>query len=76
MIIDVSELVRWCFSNVRIKSDHNDNSKPDKAQKAQKIDCVISMLEALGTYLAKSGGFDISSLLSDVLEQQKQSADK
>ena len=70
VIIDLSELVRWCFSNVRIKSDHNDNAKPDKAQKAQKIDCVISMLESLGAYLAKSGGFDISSLLSDVLEQK------
>jgi phage terminase large subunit-like protein len=31
VIIDVSELVRWCFSNVRIKSDHNDNSTVDKA---------------------------------------------
>ena len=26
------------------------------------------MLEALGAYLAKSGGLDISSLLSDVLK--------
>lgn len=68
VIIDVSELVRWCFSNVRIKSDHNDNCKPDKQSKMQKIDCVISMLEALGAYLAKSGGLDISSLLSDVLK--------
>ena len=76
VIIDVSELVRWCFSNVRIKSDHNDNCKPDKQSKMQKIDCVISMLEALGAYLAKSGGLDISSLLSDVLEQQNQTTDK
>lgn len=76
VIIDVSELVRWCFSNVRIKSDHNDNCKPDKQSKMQKIDCVISMLEALGAYLAKSGGFDISSLLSDVLDQSKTDSDK
>ena len=76
VIIDVSELVRWCFCNVRIKSDHNDNCKPDKQSKMQKIDCVISMLEALGAYLAKSGGFDISSLLSDVLDQSKTDSDK
>ena len=31
VIIDVSDLVRWCFANVRIKSDHNDNSTVDKA---------------------------------------------
>jgi len=61
---------------VRIKSDHNDNCKPDKQSKMQKIDCVISMLEALGAYLAKSGGFDISTLLNDVLEQQNQTTDK
>jgi phage terminase large subunit-like protein len=67
VIIDLSDIVRWCFSNVRIKSDHNDNCKPDKNTKAQKIDCVISMLEALGSYLAKSGGFDISALISDVI---------
>jgi len=70
VIIDLSEVVRWCFSNVRIKSDHNDNTKPDKSTKAQKIDCVISMLEALGAYLARSGGPDVSALLADVLEQR------
>ena len=69
VIIDVSELVRWCFSNVRIKSDHNDNSTVDKAQKAQKIDAVVSMLEALGAYLSRETGFDISQLISDVIEQ-------
>lgn len=31
VIIDVSDLVRWCFSNVRIKTDHNDNATVDKA---------------------------------------------
>lgn len=50
-----------------MKVDHNDNAKPDKSSKQQKIDCVISMLEALGAYLAKNGGFDISALINDVL---------
>lgn len=71
VIIDLSEVVRWCFSNVRIKSDHNDNCKPDKSTKSTKIDCVISILEALGAYLARSGGPDVSGLLAEVLEQQR-----
>ena len=50
-----------------MKVDHNDNAKPDKSSKQQKIDLVISMLEALGAYLAKYGGFDISALINDVL---------
>ena len=69
VIIDVSELVRWCFSNVRIKTDNHDNATVDKAQKAQKIDVVVSMVEALGAYLSRVQGFDVSQLISDVVTQ-------
>lgn len=32
VIIDVSELVRWCFSNVRLRIDtRNDNATVDKS---------------------------------------------
>lgn len=31
VIIDISELVRWCFANVRIKTDNHDNATVDKA---------------------------------------------
>lgn len=49
IVIDDNEAVRWCFSNCTLKVDNNDNSKPVKAgTKHQKIDPVISMLEALG----------------------------
>lgn len=50
-------IVRWCFENATLKTDHNDNVKPIKSGKHKdglnpaKIDCVISMLEALGIYL-------------------------
>lgn len=52
-IIDVNPAVDWCFSNVEIMVDHNENQKPTKANgdKSAKIDPVISMLEALGAYL-------------------------
>lgn len=51
VVIDDNEITRWCFSNVSLKSDHNDNIKPVKTQDQQKIDGVIAMIQALGIYL-------------------------
>ena len=51
VVIDNNEITRWCFSNVTLKSDHNENIKPVKGSDMQKIDGVISMIEALGIYL-------------------------
>lgn len=49
IVIDDNEAVRWCFANCTLKVDNFDNSKPIKAgTREQKIDPVISMLEALG----------------------------
>lgn len=52
-IIDTNPCVKWCFANVELKYDYNDNCKPVKSQgdKAKKIDPVISILESLGGYL-------------------------
>jgi len=52
-IIDTNPCVKWCFANVELKFDYNDNCKPVKSQgdKAKKIDAVISILESLGGYL-------------------------
>ena len=52
VVLDNNEITRWCFSNVALKVDHNDNVKPIKGgTNMGKIDGVISCLEALGTYL-------------------------
>lgn len=51
VIIDNNEITRWCFSNVTLKSDHNENIKPVKGSDMMKIDGVIAMIEALGIYL-------------------------
>lgn len=52
LVIDNNEITRWMFRNVALKSDHNGNVKPNKgAGKDKKIDGVIAMIEALGTYL-------------------------
>ena len=54
VIIDDNEITRFCFSNVVLKSDWNDNVKPTKEDNQQKIDGVISMIEALGGYLTET----------------------
>lgn len=50
-VIDNNEITRWCFRNVEIKQDWNDNSKPVKSSRMKKIDGVISMIQSLGIYL-------------------------
>jgi phage terminase large subunit-like protein len=56
VIMDYNPVVRWCFNNVELKWDYNANCKPNKAidDKSKKIDPIIAMLEALGTYLNKN----------------------
>lgn len=57
-IIDYNTAVLWCFNNVKLKIDYNDNVKPDKNTYEQKIDPCISMCMALGGYLSE-GGIDV-----------------
>lgn len=51
VIIDANVVTRWCFANVVLKEDTNQNIKPIKNHKNQKIDIVISMLQSLGIFL-------------------------
>lgn len=51
VVIDDNEITRYCFRNVSLKFDHNDNCKPVKSVRQNKIDGVIAMLEALGIML-------------------------
>lgn len=54
VILDDNPITRWCFSNVELKVDHNENCKPIKEgmNKKKKIDGVIAILESLGGYLS------------------------
>lgn len=53
-----NDCVRWCFGNVTLKEDWNENVKPVKqGKKSGKIDTVIGMIEALGGYIADNGGY-------------------
>lgn len=52
VVLDDNEITRYCFRNVALKYDHNDNVKPVKGgSDMQKIDGVISIVESLGVYL-------------------------
>lgn len=53
VVIDDNEITRWCFSNVSLKLDYNENVKPIKTEKQQKIDGVVAMIQALGAYLGE-----------------------
>lgn len=48
--IDNNVITRHCFRNVVLSRDRNGNIKPSKQFNEKKIDGVISMLQALGTY--------------------------
>lgn len=51
VVIDDNPITRFCFQNVVLKYDHNDNVKPTKIENQNKIDGVIAMIQALGAYL-------------------------
>ena len=51
-VIDNNEITRFCFKNVTLKTDHNDNCKPVKGKdRMKKIDGVIAIIQSLGIYL-------------------------
>lgn len=60
VIIDTNPCTRWSFNNVELKHDMHDNVKPIKASGDynRKIDPIIAMIQALGTWLDKQGGSD------------------
>lgn len=57
-VIDKSMLFLWCMSCCYLRVDQNQNCKPDKATPNNKIDLVISAIEALSGYLSNPIGND------------------
>lgn len=51
VVLDDSEITRFCFRNVVLKSDYNGNVKPSKYIDKKKIDGVIAIIQALGCFL-------------------------
>ena len=54
VIIYDNPIDRFCFQNVVIKRDYNDNERPTKESYNQKIDGVMAMIMALGGYLTSN----------------------
>lgn len=55
VVIDDQNIIRWCFANVLIKTDENENRKPIKASKNQKIDIVIAFIQSIKLYMELTG---------------------
>jgi len=51
IVLDDNECTRFCFGNVVIKTDTNENEKATKLAYDNKIDICIAMIMALGSYL-------------------------
>ena len=51
VVIYDNPIDRFCFQNVVIKRDYNDNERPTKESYNEKIDGVMAMIMALGGYL-------------------------
>lgn len=51
VVIYDNPIDRFCFQNVVIKRDYNDNERPTKESYNNKIDGVMAMIMALGGYL-------------------------
>ena len=59
VIIDNNPIVRWNFQNVDMYTNSTGLRKPKKPKdKQQKIDSVITMMQALGNWLADGGDGD------------------
>lgn len=60
-VINKSAMFLWQMGNVVLATDHNNNVKPSKSTHSNKIDNVISSIQALSGYLANpvNNDFDI-----------------
>jgi phage terminase large subunit-like protein len=47
-----SPVLDWCMSNVMVEQDPAGNLKPSKKKSTEKIDCVVSLINAIGVALA------------------------
>lgn len=61
-VIDDNPVIRWCFSNVLIKTDENENKKPVKSGQNNKIDIVVAMIQSVKLWMELEGVIDISDL--------------
>lgn len=61
VVIDDNPVTYWCFSNVLIKTDENNNRKPVKSSKNQKIDIVIAFIQSIKLWMEVNGIVDVNT---------------
>lgn len=61
VVIDYNPVTFWCFSNVLIKNDENENRKPVKSSKNQKIDIVIAFIQSIKLFMEVEGIIDTNT---------------
>ena len=67
-VIDDNPVIRWCFSNVLIKTDENENKKPVKSGQNNKIDIVVAMIQSVKIWMELEGVIDVSDLNPVILK--------
>ena len=67
-VIDDNPVIRWCFSNVLIKTDENENRKPIKSANHNKIDIVIGFIQTVRLYMELEGILDDTTLEAVALD--------
>ena len=67
-MIDDNPVIRWCFSNVLIKTDENENKKPVKSGQNNKIDIVVAMIQSVKLWMELEGVIDVSDLNPVILK--------
>lgn len=67
-VIDDNPVIRWCFSNVLIKTDENENKKPVKSGQNNKIDIVVAMIQSVKLWMELEGVIDVSDLNPVILK--------
>lgn len=61
IVFDDNPVISWCFSNVLIKRDQNENKKPVKSDKSNKIDIVIGFIQTMKMYMELNGYDDANT---------------
>lgn len=62
VVIDENPCTLWCFANVLIKTDENENRKPVKSSDEQKIDIVIAFIQTVKLYMELTGIIDNTNI--------------
>jgi phage terminase large subunit-like protein len=47
MTHDINQLARWCFGNVHLAVDGNENIKPMKNKSRDRIDVIVALINAM-----------------------------